>query len=145
MDRKVLGGVSCLERHSTIKQSTYFPKETLVAEWVRTLIFSTLHHLSSHRCGFEPSLDHMRSQVLLVGGQVVFLGALLFSPNLTIDLAQNEWNNLDPKYPPSPPPQKTEFPIAARQHIEREVKTTHTHTNFHFQEISCPKFLCHNQ
>ena len=29
------------------------------------------------------------SQVLLAGGQVVFLGVLLFSPHLMIDLAQN--------------------------------------------------------
>ena len=36
------------------------------------------------------------SQVLLAGGQVVFLGDLPFSAHLTIDSAQNEWNNLDP-------------------------------------------------
>ena len=30
------------------------------------------------------------SQVLLAGGQVVFLGDLPFSPHLTIDSAQNE-------------------------------------------------------
>ena len=35
------------------------------------------------------------SQVLLAGSQVFFLGDLPFSPHLTIDLAQNEWNNLD--------------------------------------------------
>ena len=34
------------------------------------------------------------SQVLLVGGQVFFLGDLPFSPHRTIDWAQNEWNNL---------------------------------------------------
>ena len=56
-----------------------------MAEWLRTLIFSAL----SHGCGFEPS------QILLVGGQVVFLGDLTFLPHLTIDSAQNEWNNLD--------------------------------------------------
>ena len=33
------------------------------------------------------------SQVLLTGGQVLCLGDLPFSPHLTIDLAQNEWNN----------------------------------------------------
>ena len=32
----------------------------------------------------------LTSQVLLAGGQVVFLGELLFSPHLPIDLAQNE-------------------------------------------------------
>ena len=56
-----------------------------MAEWLRTLIFSAL----SHGCGFEPS------QILLAGGQVVFLGDLTFLPHLTIDSAQNEWNNLD--------------------------------------------------
>ena len=35
------------------------------------------------------------NQVLLAGGQVDFLGDLLFSPHRTIDSAQNEWNNLD--------------------------------------------------
>ena len=35
------------------------------------------------------------SQVLLAGGQVVFLWDLLFSPHLIIDSAQNEWNNLE--------------------------------------------------
>ena len=33
-----------------------------MAEWVRMLIFSTLNHLSSHRCGFEPSPGHMRDK-----------------------------------------------------------------------------------
>ena len=44
------------------------------------------------------SLDRVTcetSQVLLVGGQVVFLGDLPFSPHLPIDSAQNECNNLD--------------------------------------------------
>ena len=33
------------------------------------------------------------SQVLLAGGQVFFLGDLLFSPHLTSHLAQNECND----------------------------------------------------
>ena len=35
------------------------------------------------------------SQVLLVGGQVVFLGDLPFLPHLAIDLALNECSSLD--------------------------------------------------
>ena len=71
-----------------------YVKAAPVAEWLRTLIFSTLNCFSSHRCGFEPSSGHMwASQVLILGSQVVFLGDLPFSPHLTIDLAQNEWNN----------------------------------------------------
>ena len=35
------------------------------------------------------------SQVVLAGGQVLFLGDLPFSPHLAIDLTQNESNNLD--------------------------------------------------
>ena len=34
---------------------------------------------------------------MFAGGQVVFLGALPFSHHLSIDSAQNEWNNLEPK------------------------------------------------
>ena len=37
------------------------------------------------------------SQVLLAGGQVVFLGDLPFSPHLPIDPAQHEWNNIEKK------------------------------------------------
>ena len=33
--------------------------EASVAEWLRPLIFSTLNHSSSQRCGFEPSSCHM--------------------------------------------------------------------------------------
>ena len=61
-------------------------------EWSRTLIFSALNRLSSYCCGFEPSST---SQVLLGGGQVVFLRDLPFLPLLTIDSTQNEWNNPD--------------------------------------------------
>ena len=35
------------------------------------------------------------SQILLEGGQVVFLRDLPFLPHLAIDSAQNEWNDLD--------------------------------------------------
>ena len=41
------------------------------------------------------------SQVLLVGGQVVFLRDLPFLPHLMTDSAQNEWNNLDRAFPDS--------------------------------------------
>ena len=58
-----------------------------MAEWLRTLIFSTLlitvgSSLAQVTCE--------TSQVLFAGGQKVFLRELPFSPNLTIDLAQNE-------------------------------------------------------
>ena len=59
-----------------------------MAELLRPLIFSSLNHSSSNHCGFEPCSGH--SQVLLAGGQVFFLGDLLFLPHFTIDLAQNE-------------------------------------------------------
>ena len=74
----------------------YFRVEAPVAEWLRMLIFSTLNLLSSHRCGFEPSLGHMRQAMFCL--RVVrcfFFGDLPFLPHLMIDLAQNEWNNLD--------------------------------------------------
>ena len=35
------------------------------------------------------------SQVLLAGAQELFLTDVKFSPHLTFDLAQNEWNNRD--------------------------------------------------
>ena len=56
-----------------------------MAEWLRTLISRTLKHLSSHRCWFEPSLGHMTcgpTQVLLAGGQIVFLWDLPLLPHL---------------------------------------------------------------
>ena len=37
----------------------------------------------------------MRSQVLLAGGQVIFFKDLPFLPQVMIDLAQNDLNNLD--------------------------------------------------
>ena len=51
-----------------------------MAKWLRTPIFCALNRLSSHRCGFEPNLEHMRdkpssacgSQVLLAGSQMFF-------------------------------------------------------------------------
>ena len=62
-----------------------------VAEWLRPLILSALNRSSSHRCGFEPArVTCETNQVLLAGGQVFFLWNLPFSPNLTIDSAQNE-------------------------------------------------------
>ena len=64
-----------------------------VAEWLRTLIFSTLNSSSSHRCGLELCSGHMCDEPSSAcGWSGVFLGDLMFSPN---DLAQNEWNNLD--------------------------------------------------
>ena len=54
------------------------------------------HPSSSYRCGFEPSLVTCEtSHVQLGDGHVFFLGDLPFLPHLTIDSAQNEWNNLD--------------------------------------------------
>ena len=50
-----------------------------MAEWLRTLPFSAQNRLS-HRCGFELRSGRETNQVLLVGGQVVFLGDLPFSP-----------------------------------------------------------------
>ena len=41
---------------------TYQIKSDPVAEWLRTLIFSILNRLSSHHCGFEPSLGHIRDK-----------------------------------------------------------------------------------
>ena len=67
-----------------------------VTEWLRPLIFAILNRLPSHRCWFEPCSGHSEtSQVLLAGGQVLFLGDLPFSPNLPIDSAQNEWKDLE--------------------------------------------------
>ena len=67
-----------------------------VAEWLRTLIFSALNFSSFHHCGFEPSSGHMGDKPSSVcrwsGG---LLGDLPFSPHLTIESAQIEWNNLD--------------------------------------------------
>ena len=62
-----------------------------MTEWLRPLIFSTLNHSSSHRCGLTAvgsSLAQVTcetSQVLLAGGQVVFLEDLPFLPHLAID------------------------------------------------------------
>ena len=61
-----------------------------VAEWLRTLIFSALNH--------PPCKT---SQVLLAGGQVIFLGDFPFSPHLQIDSAQNEWNSLEGPWNPN--------------------------------------------
>ena len=47
---------------------------------------------------FKPSLVRVTcetSQVLLVCDQLAFVGDLPVSPHLPIELAQNEWNNLD--------------------------------------------------
>ena len=62
-----------------------------MAEWLRTPIFSALngHHFIA--VGSSPArVTCETSQVLLVGGQVVILGDLPFSPHLSIDLTQNE-------------------------------------------------------
>ena len=65
-------------------------KAAPMAEWLGPLFFSALNHSSSHHCMFEPSSGHVRRQVLLAGGQMVFLRDLPFLPHLVIDLAQNE-------------------------------------------------------
>ena len=67
-----------------------------VAEWLRPLIFSALNPF--HLTAVGSSLARVTretSQVLPAGGQVVFLADVPFSPHLTIDSAQNEWNNFD--------------------------------------------------
>ena len=62
-----------------------------VAEWLWSLIFSTLNCLSSDRCGLNLARVMCEThQVLLAGGQVYFLRDLPFSPHLMIDSAQNE-------------------------------------------------------
>ena len=56
-----------------------------MTEWLRTLsltLFIACHLTARVTCE--------TSQVLLAGGQVVFLGDLPFSPHLSNDSAQNE-------------------------------------------------------
>ena len=61
-----------------------------------TVIFCALNHLSILPLWVRVQLGSRETiQVLLAGGWVFFLGDLPFSPNHTIDLAQNEWSNLD--------------------------------------------------
>ena len=68
--------LECIKNNSSSRHTA-----APVAKWLRTLIFSALSRSSSHRCGFEPSLGHVRqTKVQLVGGLVV---------------AQKEGNNLD--------------------------------------------------
>ena len=52
------------------------------------LIFKIAHHLTAVGSSLA-EVTCETSQVLLAGGQVVYLGDLPFSPNLTIDSAQN--------------------------------------------------------
>ena len=62
-----------------------------MAEWLRLLILSAL--IARYLTAVGSSLARVTceaSQVLLAGGQVVFLGDLPFSTHLTIDSAQNE-------------------------------------------------------
>ena len=64
----------------------------------RVMVFNAVNRSSSLPCVFESSLGHIleTSQVLLAGGQVVFLGDLLFKPNFAIDSAKmSEIYNLD--------------------------------------------------
>ena len=70
-----------------------------MAEWLRMLIFSALNHSSSQPCGFKPSSGHVRQTKFCL--QVFFLGDLPFLPHLTIDSAQNEWNNFDGQLNPN--------------------------------------------
>ena len=57
-----------------------------VAEWLRLLIFSAVNRSSSHRCGFEPTPDHMwekpSSACGWSGGFYLFLGISRFRPIL---------------------------------------------------------------
>ena len=73
---------------------------TLFAQTCLSEILETLRYtyLDSHFTAVGSNLARVTfetSQVLLVHGQLVFLGDLPFSPHLTTDLAQNEWNNLN--------------------------------------------------
>ena len=57
------------------------PKAAPVAKWLRSLIFNTLNHSSSHRCGFEPSSGHVRqAKFCLRVVRWFFLGISLFAP-----------------------------------------------------------------
>ena len=58
-----------------------------MAMWLRLLIISALNRTSFYRCGFELG-SCGTSQVLLAGGQVFFLGDLLFLPHLPIDCSK---------------------------------------------------------
>ena len=83
-----------------VKQNSAAP----VPEWLRPLItLSTLNRSSSHRCGFKHSSGHMLDKPSSACGWPggLFWGSPVFAT--TIDSAQNEWNNLDGLYPPSPP------------------------------------------
>ena len=58
-----------------------------VAEWLRTKIFSALNRSPSHRCGFEPSLDHVRRAMFCLR-VVRWFFSKIFGFCLTLQLAQ---------------------------------------------------------
>ena len=64
-----------------------------VAEWLRPLIFNALNRSPSNRLGFEASSGHMWDKPGC--SRWFFSGFFPFSPHLTTDAAQNEWNNID--------------------------------------------------
>ena len=64
-----------------------FDQLATMAEWLRTLIFSTLNRSSSHRVRFEPSSGHKPSSVCRWSGG--FSQGSPFLPHLMTDLAQN--------------------------------------------------------
>ena len=65
-----------------------------MAEWLRSLTSVLLIIRSSHRCGFAPRSGHEshvgQAKFSLRVCQVVFPGALLFSPHLPIDSSRYE-------------------------------------------------------
>ena len=57
--------------------------QPIVAEWLKSLMFSSFNHLSSHHCGFEPSSGHMWDKPSSTcGWSVVFSLGLPFSLRL---------------------------------------------------------------
>ena len=66
--------------------------------FIFSMIFSAPNHSLSHHCGFEPSSGHMwdkQSSAIGWSGGFYWGSPVLAPPRLTIDSAQNEWNNLD--------------------------------------------------
>ena len=82
--------ISCMTAQ-TSKFSVFFG--IILSAFKRSMFPVSLPFLNSSEIGFIYSLARVTcetSQVLLAGGQLVFLGNLPFSPHLTIDSAQNE-------------------------------------------------------
>ena len=77
-----------------------------VVKWLRTLIFSTLNHSSSRRCGFEPCSGHMlvrQAKFCLLVVRCFFLGDLPFSPLLGLTQLKMSEIILTGHNPPPPP------------------------------------------